>query len=154
MKTEFKLEDFHAINNDYFYKTVQLKISKNTQGYKRFYAHGKAFRLHRVLALKYIENPKNLRTVDHIDADKSNNSLINLQWLSHSDNSKKAYLQNAPMRNNKRMIKIIISEKNGIIKEHKSLRKCGTYIERDCAAVYRVLQGEWNLCNGFKLRYK
>lgn len=29
-------------------------------------------------------------TIDHIDEDKKNNHIDNLQWLSHSDNIKKA----------------------------------------------------------------
>lgn len=49
---------------------------------------------------------------------------------------------------------VIISEKDGVIKEHESLRKCGAYLGRDVAAVHRVLKGEWNLCNGHKLSYK
>jgi hypothetical protein len=154
MKAEFRLQDFNEINGNYFYKSKKLKITENSQGYKRFYMYGKAFRIHRVLALKYIPNPENLKVVDHIDANKSNNNLINLQWLSYSQNSKKAYQQNANMKLKKGIVKHIISEKNGIKKEHKSLRNCAAYVQRDVAAVYRVLQGEWNLCNGFKLLYK
>ena len=48
----------------------------------------------------------------------------------------------------------IISEKNGIKTDHNSLRKCAKFIERDVSGVYRVLNGEWSLCNGFTLKYK
>jgi len=47
--------------------------------------------IHRLVAYKFHKNnnPKKLNTVDHINKDKSNNSIDNLQWLSHIDNVKK-----------------------------------------------------------------
>jgi len=47
----------------------------------------------------------------------------------------------------------IACEEAGVITHHDSLRKCGKYLNRDVAAVYRCLDGEWNLCNGHKLYY-
>jgi hypothetical protein len=46
--------------------------------------------------------------------------------------------------------KSIISEKDNIKTKHLSLRKCASFIQRDVAAVYRVLNKEWNLCNGYR----
>ena len=42
---------------------------------------------HRLLALTYIPNPDNLPFVDHIDRDKTNNSLSNLRWVTQSQNT-------------------------------------------------------------------
>lgn len=48
-------------------------------------------RVHRLVAETYIpnDNPE-LDTVDHIDGDKSNNSVENLQWMSRGDNIRKS----------------------------------------------------------------
>lgn len=48
-------------------------------------------RVHRLVAETYIpnDNPE-LDTVDHIDGDKSNNSVENLQWMSREDNIRKS----------------------------------------------------------------
>jgi len=43
-------------------------------------------RIHRLLALQYIPNPDNLPEVDHIDRNRSNNTLSNLRWTSHRQN--------------------------------------------------------------------
>jgi hypothetical protein len=146
---------FNKKGNDYFYNDKKLKVSLNSQGYSRVYIEKKAKRLHRLIAIKYIENIKKLPVVDHIDNDKNNNEIYNLQWLSYSCNSKKAYLQNPNMViNGKRIDKPIISQKDNIKVEHKSLRICAKFIKRDVAGVHRVLKGEWNLCNGYKLTYK
>ena len=53
---------------------------------------GKTYLLHRIVASVWSPiNNEELYTVDHIDGDKSNNSLENLQWVSLQDNIKKAH---------------------------------------------------------------
>ena len=48
--------------------------------------HRKTVRLNRIVAQTFIPNPENLTDVSHIDDNKLNNNLTNLQWLSHQDN--------------------------------------------------------------------
>ena len=49
--------------------------------------------IHTLVAKAFIPNPDNLPEVDHIDNDKSNNCVENLQWLSTRDNIQKAWKQ-------------------------------------------------------------
>ena len=46
--------------------------------------------VHRLVAEAFIPNPGNLPCVDHIDGNKLNNNVENLQWISNSDNTRKA----------------------------------------------------------------
>jgi hypothetical protein len=48
--------------------------------------------IHRLLGECFLENPDNLRVVHHKDHNKLNNSLDNLEWASHSKNTKESYL--------------------------------------------------------------
>lgn len=46
--------------------------------------------VHRLIAKTFIENEYNLPEVNHIDCDKTNNSVDNLEWVSREDNTKHA----------------------------------------------------------------
>lgn len=46
-------------------------------------------RVHRIIALAFIENPDNLPEVDHIDNNKINNSVENLRWVTSFTNKSK-----------------------------------------------------------------
>lgn len=43
-------------------------------------------RIHRLLGIQFIDNPDNLPQIDHIDRNRSNNSLDNLRWVSQVTN--------------------------------------------------------------------
>ncbi len=46
---------------------------------------------HRLVAKTFIPNPNNLPVVNHIDGNKNNNHVTNLEWCSHSQNRQHAY---------------------------------------------------------------
>lgn len=47
--------------------------------------------VHRLLGLSYITNPENKPFINHIDGNKLNNSINNLEWATHSENILHAY---------------------------------------------------------------
>jgi predicted XRE-type DNA-binding protein len=47
--------------------------------------------LHRLIAYVWIDNPNNCTTVDHLDGNKANNSIENLEWVSLEENIKREW---------------------------------------------------------------
>lgn len=46
----------------------------------------KHYKIHRLVAETYLPNPNNLPQVNHIDENKSNNALLNLEWCTAAYN--------------------------------------------------------------------
>jgi hypothetical protein len=59
-----------AEKNDYMYVKIGSKMH----------------RVHRLVAQTYLPNPENKATVNHIDGNKLNNLLCNLEWMTQSEN--------------------------------------------------------------------
>lgn len=85
-------EDGHVINIE---TNKVLKPLLNKVGYLQLglYISGKQTRkyLHRLIAEAFIPNPENKPEVNHIDGNKQNNSISNLEWVTPSENRKHAY---------------------------------------------------------------
>lgn len=47
----------------------------------------KTFQMHRLVAETFLPNPNNLPVVHHIDGNKHNNNLNNLQWVTYKENT-------------------------------------------------------------------
>ena len=71
-----------------------LKTSKDGKGYHRLRVtiqrRKLSFKLHRIVAMAFLENPDNLPQVNHKDGNKDNNSVDNLEWISNRDNARHA----------------------------------------------------------------
>jgi hypothetical protein len=51
----------------------------------------KSYIVHRLIALTYLDNPDNKPQVNHIDGNKQNNTISNLEWVTLSENRQHAY---------------------------------------------------------------
>lgn len=73
----------------------ELKQETTNRGYKRLSLsiNGKHERwsVHRLVALLFIPNPEQKLQVNHIDGNKENNSVTNLEWCCASKNCKHAF---------------------------------------------------------------
>lgn len=50
--------------------------------------------LHRVVAITFIPNEQNKPEVNHIDGNKHNNSVTNLEWVTREENQQHAFSNN------------------------------------------------------------
>lgn len=61
----------------------------------------KTVMIHRVVAETFIPNPDNKRTVNHIDGNKTNNRVDNLEWNTDSENQLHAHRNGLKPKNSK-----------------------------------------------------
>lgn len=79
------------LGNVFSYKSNKyLNPSKTKDGYLKISlrADNKSYyyRVHKLVAITFLDNPNNLSEINHKDFNRQNNYLDNLEWVSHNDN--------------------------------------------------------------------
>ena len=69
--------------DDKGYLRVQIRTPEKCNGVT-------TLKVHRVVASAFIPNIDNLPQVDHIDGDKTNNDVSNLEWVTNEENQRRA----------------------------------------------------------------
>ena len=68
------------------FKKLKPGLDKKT-GYLKVSLYGATQKVHRLVAETFIPNPENKPCVNHLDGNKLNNNVSNLEWCSYSENS-------------------------------------------------------------------
>jgi hypothetical protein len=74
------------------YNKAFMKPSRDKRGYYRVKLASDngiylTIPIHRLVAKRFIDNPENKSQVDHIDGNKTNNSVSNLRWATNLENA-------------------------------------------------------------------
>ena len=90
--------DYFVDENGEIYRRLKPWIT--SAGYKHIKLQGNHFDVHRLVAEEFIPNPDNKETVNHIDEDRLNNNVSNLEWCTQQENIQH-YLNNggSPIKN-------------------------------------------------------
>lgn len=104
--------------------------------------NGKPFhiRVHVLYATLFIPNPENYKYINHIDSNKLNNSLNNLEWCTNSYNVYHGW--HSGNRTHKNRTKVVVTKGQEIIGVYNSIRECRKDLQLDRHKIARILKGE------------
>ena len=128
---------YRKYTDDLYYKRKPYLNKRNGYYYITLITNSAhiTFRLHRIIAKAWIENPNNLPIVGHKDNNKQNYNASNLYWTTLSENSQKAVddglLTNDKGYNDSQSNHVIVYDK-----DFNEIDRIGSF--RECSKKYNV----------------
>lgn len=138
--------------------------SMKKKGYQKVTLRNRSTKLvHRLVAEAFLPNPLNLPEVDHLDNNPKNCNLINLEWVTTRENSKRSYYRDKrklsksvckkgqPGIAKKRIAQFSLEE--NFIKEWESARDVNKELGISYIAISQCLKKRSKTSGGFIWRY-
>ena len=142
-----------------------LRFTVGTNGYcgVRLSKNGKVFpkEIHRMVAEHFIENPNNYPCVNHIDENKSNNNVSNLEWCTYQYNNsygtKGQRLSESNLKTldtNKRCRKVVQMDMDGNeIARYRSVREAERKVGVAHSYLSACMLGKFESAKGYRWKY-
>ena len=155
---------YYIFNNGDVYSVYSKRFVKpkvNKKGYILFglIENGKQRTVfqHRLIAKAWIPNPDNKPQINHINSDKKDNRIENLEWCTNGENQLHSYkngkiaaYKNKFGKDHNQSKKILIYKDGGGF-EFDSLTQASVYLGVSIQAVSMCLKGVNKTCKGYKV---
>ena len=127
------------------YGYVQVDLSKEGCTSKKL--------IHRLVAQAFIPNVDNKLEVNHINEDKTNNRVDNLEWVTRKENNNHG-THNEKVSKSKSTPIIATHIKTGDSKEFYGASECARQLGLNPARISEVINGKRNQTKGYTFKYK
>ena len=123
----------------------------------------KIMRVHRLAAIAFIPNPNKYRLINHIDGNKLNNNIENLEWCDYSHNLREAHRLGLNVSKykgkfgkeaqfSKPLLQYSIDDE--FIKEWENANQVKRELGYCAENIRNVCKGRRKIANGYKWKYK
>ena len=134
-----------------------LKPHLNHNGYLKhhLYRHDKQKELflHRIIAIAFIDNPGKKPQVNHIDENKLNNDLSNLEWCTERENAiHGTRTKRVAEKLSQKVIQLDLND--NILNVFKSMRQAERETGIDATSISACCNGKRKSAGGYKWRRK
>ena len=153
--TEYKISKCGKVINKHG-KILKLNISKRNYYYKvRLFKNNKCYTktIHRLVAINFIKNKYNKYCVNHINGNKLNNNVNNLEWVTNSENSKHLY---QVLNYKSHLIKNVLQYdlNNNLIKIWEGFREVERNLNIKQSSISKCCKGIYKTAGGFIWRFE
>lgn len=155
------------VKNIHGQRIVKEKILKNQINKKGYYSvvlrkNNKSYtkEIHRLIGIAFIENKNNYSCINHIDGNKLNNKLDNLEWCSYKHNINEAYRlglnRYTNLINFKNLPKKVLQfdKNNNFINEFESIRKASKITNVCYNSIWLNCCGKQRYAGGYTWKFK
>ena len=123
-----------------------------TGGYYEMKFDKKHYKIHRLVATYFINNPENKPFVNHKNGDKFNNNAKNLEWCTNQENIQHAY--DIGLNTNVSNIIQYDKEGNNIIEEFNSISEASKKLNIEQSNISACCRGITLQTQGYHFKYK
>ena len=113
----------------------------------------KRFKIHRLVALCFIQNPDNLPCINHKDENRQNNRVDNLEWCTYQYNN--TYGSRIEKMKDKICIPVIQLAKDGdFVARYNSIEEASCLNDLEHRNISVVCSGKRDFAGGYRWRYE
>ncbi len=138
-------------------RVIKKQLGTKSNGYKYVIHKGKSYLVHRLVATAFIDNPNNKQFVNHMDGDKSNNHVSNLEWCTRSENELHAHQTKLKSAEHLYRPVIQLDLYDNFVKEHASITEAvnslGITTKGARSNIVSACKGRVNTAYKFKWKY-